>query len=78
MTLPFAVKNALGFAVGTVLGTIAYFTVHPEEMHMLGGDSLQVRWRASQWDAAQVAQVQQAAAAQAARRERWSNPGQSV
>lgn len=40
-------------------GTIAYFAVHPEEMHMLGGDNMQVRWRASHWDASQVAQVAQ-------------------
>lgn len=46
-------------------GTIAYFTLHPEELHMLGGDSMQVRWRSSQWDAAQVAQVREGARAAA-------------
>lgn len=38
-------------------GTIAYFSMHPDDMDILGGDGLRVRWRQSQWDASQVAQV---------------------
>ena len=40
-------------------GTLAYFGQHPEEIQLFVPD-LQVRWRASQWDDAQVAQVRAA------------------
>ncbi|KAI7840600.1 hypothetical protein COHA_005750 [Chlorella ohadii] len=71
-------RHAVGFLIGTVLGTAFYCYRNPEEMQRETG--LQIRWRRApvHWASQPAAQVPQAAASAVQPPERWTDPGQSA